>query len=38
VDWTPLQHHTNAFPGYNRPATDPGDPWQFKNFLITDGD
>ena len=37
-DWTPLKNYTNAFHGYNRPAIDPGDPWQFKNFLLTDGD
>jgi homospermidine synthase len=23
---------------YNRPQIDPTDPWQFKNFLMTDGD
>ncbi|MFY9343351.1 MAG: saccharopine dehydrogenase C-terminal domain-containing protein [Planctomycetota bacterium] len=38
ADWTPLQHYKNAFPGHNRPAIDPSDPWQFKNFLVTDGD
>ena len=37
-DWTPLKHYTNAFKGHNNPAVDPTDPWQFKNFLITDGD
>ena len=37
-DWTPLKHYSNAFHGYNRPAVDPADPWQFKNFLLTDGD
>ncbi len=37
-DWTPLMHYTNAFKGYNKPALDKSDPWQFKNFLITDGD
>ena len=37
-DWTPLKHYTNAFRGHNNPAIDPSDPWQFKNFLITDGD
>jgi homospermidine synthase len=37
-DWTPLKHYSNSFPGYNKPALDTGDPWQFKNFLITDGD
>lgn len=36
-DWTPLKHYSNAFDGYNRPAIDPDDPWQFKNFLLTDG-
>ena len=38
TDWTPLKHYTNAFPGHNNPQIDPEDPWQFKNFLITDGD
>ncbi len=38
ADWTPLKHYTNAFPGYNQPGIDRKDPWQFKNFLITDGD
>ena len=37
-DWTPLRHYTNTFPGHNNPQIDPDDPWQFKNFLITDGD
>jgi len=37
-DWTPLKHYTNAFKGYNNPSIDRKDPWQFKNFLITDGD
>ena len=37
-DWTPLKHYTNAFQGYNNPQIDRKDPWQFKNFLITDGD
>ena len=37
-DWTPLKHYQNAFPGHNNPNIDPSDPWQFKNFLITDGD
>ncbi|MFM8578208.1 MAG: saccharopine dehydrogenase C-terminal domain-containing protein [Planctomycetaceae bacterium] len=37
-DWTPLKHYTSAFQGYNRPAIDRTDPWQFKNFLLTDGD
>ena len=37
-DWTPLKYYSNAFCGFNRPAIDPADPWQFKNFLLTDGD
>lgn len=37
-DWTPLKYYSNAFNGFNRPAIDPADPWQFKNFLLTDGD
>jgi homospermidine synthase len=38
ADWTPLKHYANAFQGHNNPAVDWDDPWQFKNFLITDGD
>jgi homospermidine synthase len=37
-DWTPLKHYSNAFAGYNHAQLDLDDPWQFKNFLITDGD
>jgi homospermidine synthase len=37
-DWTPLKDYRNAFHGYNRPDFDAKDPWQFKNFLIKDGD
>jgi homospermidine synthase len=37
-DWTPLKHYFNNFPGYNQPTIDFDDPWQFKNFLVTDGD
>ena len=37
-DWTPLKHYTNFFNNYNKPSIDRGDPWQFKNFLLTDGD
>jgi homospermidine synthase len=37
-DWTPLAHYTNAFEGFNNPQVDTTDPWQFKNFLVTDGD
>jgi homospermidine synthase len=37
-DWTPLKHYVNTFSGYNRPQLDVADPWQFKNFHITEGD
>ena len=37
-DWPPLKHYANAFSGYNKPQVDTSDPWQFKNFLITEGD
>jgi homospermidine synthase len=37
-EWTPLKHYTNFFRGYNQPQLDVSDPWQFKNFLITEGD
>ncbi len=37
-DWNPLQHQTNVFHAFNRPPVDPADPWQFKNFLITEDD
>jgi homospermidine synthase len=37
-DWTPLRDYNNAFSGFNKPDFDKKDPWQFKNFLIKDGD
>ncbi len=37
-DWTPLRDYKNAFSGYNRPDFDRKDPWQFKNFLVKEGD
>ncbi len=37
-DWTPLKHYTNNFRGYNAPCLDTKHMWQFKNFLLTDGD
>jgi homospermidine synthase len=37
-DWTPLKYYMNNFRGYNKPELDFTDPWQFKNFLVTDGD
>jgi homospermidine synthase len=36
-DWTPLKHRPNFFQGYNCTDLDLKDPWQFKNFLVTDG-
>jgi len=36
-DWTPLKNYTNHFKGFNKPDLDLKDPWQFKNFLVTDG-
>jgi homospermidine synthase len=35
-DWTPLQGRHSAFQGWSRPDLDPTDPWQFKNFLVTE--
>ena len=37
-DWTPLRDYKNAFSGFNKPDFDHRDPWQFKNFLVKDGD
>jgi homospermidine synthase len=37
-DWTPLRDYKNAFSGFNKPDFDAKDPWQFKNFLVKDGD
>jgi len=37
-DWTPLKHYHDVFDGFNKPVLDLEDPWQFKNFLISDGD
>jgi homospermidine synthase len=37
-DWTPLKHFSNPFKGYNKPDVDLKDPWQFKNFLITNAE
>lgn len=35
-DWTPLKERDTTFDGYNKPDLDRKDPWQFKNFLVTD--
>jgi homospermidine synthase len=37
-DWNPLKYYMNNFHGYNQPDVDFDDPWQFNNFLVTDGD
>lgn len=37
-DWTPLKRYHNEFKGFNKPEIDEEDVWQFKNFLITEGD
>jgi homospermidine synthase len=37
-DWTPLMYYVNNFHVFNQPDLDFDDPWQFKNFLVTDGD
>ena len=35
-DWTPLKNRDTTFAGYNDADLDRKDPWQFKNFLVTD--
>ena len=35
-DWTPLKHVPNAFGRFGGQSLDRRDPWQFRNFLITD--
>ena len=35
-DWTPLKGRDTTFEKYNKPDLDRKDPWQFKNFLVTD--
>jgi homospermidine synthase len=35
-DWTPLKGRDTTFDAYNKPDLDRKDPWQFKNFLVTD--
>ena len=37
-DWTPLKHRTNVFGAYSKPDLDLADPWQFKNFLVINGE
>ncbi len=35
-DWTPLKNRDTTFDKFAKPDLDPKDPWQFKNFLISD--
>jgi len=35
-DWTPLKGRDTTFDAHNKPDLDRKDPWQFKNFLVTD--
>ena len=35
-DWTPLKGRDQTFQKHNKPDLDLRDPWQFKNFLVTD--
>ena len=35
-DWTPLKGRDRTFARHNKPDLDLRDPWQFKNFLVTD--
>ena len=35
-DWTPLKGRDQTFVRHNKPDLDLRDPWQFKNFLVTD--
>lgn len=36
ADWTPLQGRQRYFGDYATADLDLGDPWQFKNFLVSD--
>ena len=36
ADWTPFKGRDTTFDRHNRPDLDRKDPWQFKNFLVTD--
>jgi homospermidine synthase len=37
-DWTPLRDYRNHFEGCPERPIDWSDPWQFKNFLVVDGE
>jgi homospermidine synthase len=36
-DWTPLKNYPNVFKSHHRLDLDLKDPWQFKNFLVSNG-
>jgi homospermidine synthase len=38
MDWTPLKDRRPYFAAYAPPDLDSSDPWQFKNFLVTQAD
>lgn len=38
ADWTPLHDRRNAFEGHHSPDIDTSDPWQFRNFLVQEGE
>ena len=35
-DWTPLKDYVDGFAGYGKNKLDRRDPWQFRNFLVSD--
>ncbi|HVT90441.1 MAG TPA: saccharopine dehydrogenase C-terminal domain-containing protein [Tepidisphaeraceae bacterium] len=37
-DWTPLQDRGNYFGNHSKASLDTSDPWQFKNFLVSNAD
>ncbi len=37
-DWTPLKDLPRTFEKYSNPDFDFSDPWQFRNFLVKEGD
>jgi homospermidine synthase len=37
-DWTPLKHRDNSLAQFSGVKLDRKDPWQFHNFLLTEGE
>jgi homospermidine synthase len=37
-DWTPFKDLPRPFERFSNPDFDFSDPWQFKNFLVKEGD